>query len=133
MWIAASRDNALQYEVDEVVGKKQLGKIVDYCFSALARRKPAMFWTRSRRRASTIPPSAPSRFRFRISTIPQEKKEYYRRGRGAITKIDRQYQRGFLTNKERNGKRRSNVWNETTNEVTEALQNPVWTVSTPST
>ena len=112
-------ENRLQYEVNELVGKKQLGKIVDYCFAKLGA-------TQTSRVLDAIKKQG-----FRYSTgavtvsvsdiiVPKEKKAYLAEANKQIVYIERQYKRGLLTEKDRynNAVR---VWQETTDKVTEAV------------
>ena len=113
--------NELQYEVNEVVGKKQLGKIVDYCFSALGATETSHVLDKIKAQGFHYSTIGAITVSVSDINIPKEKKEYIAEAEKRITKIDRQYQRGFLTNKERK-ENAVNVWTETTNKVTAALE-----------
>lgn len=113
--------NELKYEIDELVGKKQLGKIVDFCFGKLgASRTSAVL---DKIKAQGFHYSTVGAVTVSVSDIiiPKEKKQYIEEANKEILKISRQYSRGFLTEKERK-ENAVRVWTETTDKVTKALE-----------
>jgi len=114
-------DAMFEPEVNFVVGKKQLGKIVDYCFSALGATETSHVLDKIKAQGFHYSTIGAITVSVSDINIPKEKKEYIAEAEERITKIDRQYQRGFLTNKERK-ENAVNVWTETTNKVTAALE-----------
>ena len=56
--------NRFKLEIDFLVGKKQLGKIIDKCIKIHGRRRRRTCSTPSRRRAISIPRRAPSPLLF---------------------------------------------------------------------
>ena len=114
-------ENELKYEVDEVVGKKQLGKIVDACFNALGASRTSMVLDKIK--ATGFHYSTIGAVTVSVSDIivPPEKKEYIAAAEKKILDIERQYNRGFLTEKERKASA-VKTWTETTDKVTKALE-----------
>ena len=114
-------ENELKYEVDEVVGKKQLGKIVDACFNALGASRTSMVLDKIK--ATGFHYSTIGAVTVSVSDIivPPEKKEYIAAAEKKILDIERQYNRGFLTEKERKTSA-VKTWTETTDKVTKALE-----------
>ena len=114
-------ENELKYEVDEVVGKKQLGNIVDACFNALGASRTSMVLDKIK--ATGFHYSTIGAVTVSVSDIivPPEKKEYIAAAEKKILDIERQYNRGFLTEKERKTSA-VKTWTETTDKVTKALE-----------
>ena len=114
-------ENELKYEVDEVVGKKQLGKIVDACFNALGASRTSMVLDKIK--ATGFHYSTIGAVTVSVSDIivPPEKKEYIAAAEKKILDIERQYNRGFLTEKERKTSA-VKTWTETSDKVTKALE-----------
>ncbi|MGN1133565.1 MAG: DNA-directed RNA polymerase subunit beta' [Oscillospiraceae bacterium] len=56
------------------------------------------------------------------ASIPPEKKEILERADAAVDVIDRQYKRGYISREEKS-KKFISIWNNATDEVTEALKN----------
>jgi len=118
-------------EVNFVVGKKQLGKIIDKCitkhgFTASAKVLDDikdLGYHYSTRGSLTVA--------IADMTVPQKKYELIADTEKEIIKIERQYQRGLITNEERYSLA-VKTWEQTTKDVTEALQasmdkyNPIW-------
>ena len=118
-------------EINFVVGKKQLGKIIDKCitkhgFTESARVLDAikdLGYSYSTRGSLTVA--------IADMTVPQKKYELIGVTEKEIIKIDRLYRRGMLTNDERYRKT-VEAWEKTTADVTAELQNsmdkynPIW-------
>ena len=115
-------ENQFDLEIDFLVGKKQLGKIIDRCIRIHGTAKTSEVLDRIKAQG------------FKYST----KSGYYRRclrcgdsacrkteliaagGCRRLLKITRQYDRGLISDDERYD-RVIKIWNETTNKVTDAL------------
>ncbi len=113
-------ENELQYEVNEVVGSKQLRKIVDHCFSRLGATKTSHVLDRIKSQGFHYSTMGAITVSVSDIRVPAQKKEYIEEANKKIEQITRQFKRGFLTEKERKDNV-VNVWTETTNKVTEAL------------
>ena len=103
-------------EVDERVGKKQIGKIVDMCFRAHGVNKTAevldnikaMGYKYSTRGAVTVSVSD--------IIVPPEKKTILAEAEEQVKKIEKLFRRGLLTDEERYD-RVVEVWSKTTDDV----------------
>ena len=118
-------------EINFVVGKKQLGKIIDKCISKHGFTVSAgvldaikdLGYHYSTRGSLTVA--------IADMTVPAKKYELIAETEKEIIKIDRLYRRGMLTNEERYRKS-VEAWEQTTADVTAALQesmdryNPIW-------
>ena len=113
--------NELKYEIDELVGKKQLGKIVDYCFGKLGASRTSMVLDKIKAQGFHYSTIGAITVSVSDIIIPKEKKQYIKEAEAEIVKIERQYKRGFLTEKERK-ENAVKVWTETTDKVTRALE-----------
>ncbi len=108
-------------EINFVVGKKQLGKIIDRCITKHGFTVSAnvldgikdLGYHYSTRSSLTVA--------IADMTIPQKKYELIAETEKEIIKIDRQYRRGLITNDERY-RLSVSAWEKTTGDVTEALQ-----------
>ena len=108
-------------EVDFLVGKKQLGKIIDKCIrvhgftiaTEMLDAVKSLGYKYSTRSAVTVS--------IHDMTIPERKYEIIKEAEQDAVKIDRQYKRGFITNDERY---RLTVerWEKAIKDVTDALQ-----------
>ena len=114
-------ESQLELEIDFLVGKKQLGKIIDKCIrvhgftiaTEMLDNVKALGYKYSTRSAVTVS--------IHDMSIPESKYEMIAQAEQDVVKIDRQYKRGFITNDERY---RLTVqrWEQTIGEVTGALQ-----------
>ena len=108
-------------EVSFLVGKKQLGKIIDKCIrkhgftiaTEMLDRIKALGYKYSTKGAITISVAD--------MTVPSAKKELIHETEEEVVKIERQYKRGFITDDERY-RLVVSEWEKTTKEVTDALQ-----------
>ncbi len=114
-------ENELQYEVNEVVGKSQLGKIVGKCFEVLGASKTSEVLDRIKAQGYHYSTIGAITVSVSDIKVPAEKKQYIAEAEDRIGHIERQYRRGFLTDKERKDNVVA-VWTETTNKVTAALE-----------
>ena len=115
-------ENELQYEVNEVVGKSQLGKIVGKCFEVLGASKTSEVLDLIKAQGYHYSTIGAITVSVSDIKVPAEKKQYIAEAEERISHIERQYRRGFLTDKERKDNVVA-VWTETTNKVTAALEN----------
>ncbi len=107
-------------EVNEICGKKLLGKIIDACISRHDFKIAAGMLDTIKARGyhySTIGSLTVSIYDM---TIPPEKKELIHEAEQQVIKIDRKFRRGFLTEEERY-RMTVEQWTETTDKVSDAL------------
>ena len=116
-----SEDKLFDLEIDFLVGKKQLGKIIDKCIrvhgftiaTEMLDNVKSLGYKFSTKGAVTVS--------IADMSIPEKKYTLIEETEQDIVKIDRQYKRGFITNDERY---RLTVqrWEQTIKDVTNALQ-----------
>ena len=107
-------------EVNQICGKKLLGKIIDACISKHDFKIAAGMLDTIKARGyhySTIGSLTVSIYDM---TIPPEKKQMIHEAEQQVIKIDRKFRRGFLTEDERY-RLTVDQWSKTTDKVSEAL------------
>ena len=114
-------ENDLKFEIDFLVGKKQLGKIFDKCIRI-----------HGTQRTSEVPDAVKAQG-YKYSTksaitvavcdaeIPPTKKDIIARAEKQVDQVTKMYKRGFMSNQERYEKVLK-VWETATNDVSDALQ-----------
>ncbi len=113
-------DDMFKLEVDKLVVKKDIAKIVDYCYrkhgpmitSQVLDRVKKLGFSYSTRGGITVG--------FQDITVPEEKKALLAAADEACTEIDELYREGLLSKEDRR-KRVIAEWEKTTGEVTDAL------------
>ena len=112
--------NELKYEVDFLVGRKQLKQILEKCINTHGATKSAE--TLDAIKAIGYKFSTRSGITVSISdmTVPAAKKEKIKEAEETVERIARNYRRGLLTDEERY-KAVIETWNEADNEITDAL------------
>jgi len=113
-------ENELKFEVDTLVDKKQIGKIVDLCFAKLGPTKTSFVLDEIKRLGFHYSTVGAITVSVSDIVIPEEKKGLIDAAEEKVIKIEKQYKRGLLTNKERK-ENAVKVWAETTDSVTHAL------------
>ncbi len=116
-----SNGDMLSLEIQEKVGKKLLGKIIDRCIrvhgftisTEMLDKVKALGYKYSTKGSITVS--------IADMAIPERKYTLIREAEQAVVKIDRQYKRGFITNDERY-RLTVKEWEETIKKVTDALQ-----------
>ena len=108
-------------EINFVVGKKQLGKIIDKCITKHGFTKSADMLDAIKDLGYHYSTLGSLTVAIADMTVPAKKYELIHATEQEIIKIDRQYRRGLITNDERY---RLSVaaWEKTTKDVTDALQ-----------
>ncbi len=114
-------EKCLDLEVGFTVGKKQLSAIIDKCIrkhgftisTEMLDNVKALGYKHSTLAALTVS--------IADMTIPEAKYTLVAEAEQEVVKIDRQYKRGFITNDERY-RLTVSQWEETTNQVSDALQ-----------
>ena len=114
-------EHMFEPEVNFVVGKKQLGKIIDKCISKHGFTESAGMLDAVKNLGYHYSTVGSLTVAIADMTVPQKKYELIAATEKEIIKIDKQYRRGLITNDERY---RLSVatWEKTTGDVTQALQ-----------
>ena len=124
-------DQVFEPEVNFIVGKKQLGTIIDKCITKYGFTVSAGVLDTIKAKGyhySTVGALTISIFDM---TVPAEKNAMIAATEDEVVKIERQYRRGFITNDERY-QLVVQAWDKTTKEVSDALMknmdryNPIW-------
>lgn len=124
-------ENKFLLEVDFLVGKKQLGQIIERCIhihgseitSQMLDRVKAQGYRYSTKSAITVAVSD--------ATIPPQKAELLAAAEEQILKVTKQYNKGLISNEERYNSV-IKIWTKTTDEVSNALsanldsRNPIY-------
>ncbi len=129
----SKKENALNLEIDFLVGKKQLSKIIDACFKYKGSTETSEVLDRIKSlgfKYSTIGAITASVFDMKV---PESKKQIIEEAEKEVIKIEKQYKHGYLTNEERYNNVVS-IWKNATDAVTKAVKegfeadklNPIW-------
>ena len=114
-------DKLFDLEIDFLVGKKQLGKIIDKCIrkhgftvaTEMLDRIKALGYKYSTKGAISVS--------IADMVVPEIKYELVRQAEGKVVEIENYYRQGFITNDERY-RLVVQQWEKTTKDVTDALQ-----------
>ena len=114
-------EHEFDLEIDFLVGKKQLGKIIDRCVrkhgtavaGVMLDKVKAQGFKYSTKSAITVSVSD--------AVIPPKKYELLQEAEEEVDKITKQYRRGLMSNEERY-KKVIETWNKTTDKVADALK-----------
>ena len=114
--------HALDYEITFTVGKKQLGNILDTCIRVHGFSVTTVILDKIKSTGYKYSTQGALSIAVSDMIVPKEKKEYITETEQRVAQIDRRYRRGFITDEER---RRLVIseWEDTTNRVTEVLNN----------
>ena len=114
-------EHCFEPEINFVTGKKQLSKIIDKCIIAHGFTKSAEVLDIIKARGYHYSTLGSLTVSIYDMTIPQKKYPLIKETEKEIVKIERQFKRGFLTNDERY-RLVVKAWEQTTKDITEALQ-----------
>ena len=130
-------DNYLKYEIDFLVGKKQLGKIFDKCIKKHGTQRTSEVLDAVKAQGYKYSTKGAITVAVCDATIPPKKKEIIAAAEKEIDKVSAMYRRGYLSNQERYEKV-IGIWEKATNDVTSALKdnldryNPIYMMASPS-
>ena len=109
------------YEITETCGKKQLGKIVDKTINKHGFTMAAEVLDAIKATGYKYSTQAAITVSIADMTIPPKKYEMVRDTEQQVLEIENQYKMGFMTDQERY-RQVVQVWEQTTNDVSDALQ-----------
>ncbi|MBT3319261.1 MAG: DNA-directed RNA polymerase subunit beta' [Clostridia bacterium] len=115
-----AKDSEFMLEVDFLVGKKQLGDIVEYCYRKYGETKTSEMLDEIKRLGFHYSTLGAITISVSDIKIPKEKAELIAKAEEKVFEIEKKFKRGFLTNEERKGNV-IKVWSETTDAVADAL------------
>ena len=107
-------------EVDFLVDKKSLGKIIDKCFRKHGNTETAILLDHIKALGFKYSTKGGMTVAVADMTIPEAKKSYIDDAEAKVDKYERAYRRGLISNEERY-ERVIETWSETTEKVTDAL------------
>ncbi len=113
-------ENEFKLEVDFLVGKRQLGRLVDYCYRKYGETKTAAVLDDIKHLGFHYSTLGAITISVSDIVIPEIKAEYLDKAEEKVVDIEKKFKRGYLTNKERK-ENVIKVWADTTNVITEAL------------
>ena len=114
-------EQVFEPEVNFMCGKKQLGKIVDYCIAKHGFTRSAEVLDTIKARGYKFSTRGALTVAIADMTVPDEKRDLIAATEREVVKIENQYKRGFLTNDERY-RLVVSAWEKTTADVSDALQ-----------
>ena len=114
-------DNQFLYEVDFLVTKKTLGKIIDRCIKVHGTTRTSEVLDNIKNQGYQYSTRSGITVAVSDAVIPPQKKELIETAEHEIDLIHRQYDRGFITEEDRYDQV-IRVWNKTTGEVKNALE-----------
>ena len=129
-------ENILKFEVDFLVGKKQLGKIIDKCIKKHGTAVTSEMLDAIKAQGYKYSTIGAITVAVCDATIPPQKQEILAKAEAEISEITADFRDGFLSD----GERYSAVlktWEKATNDVTKALQdgldryNPIFMIYMP--
>ena len=112
--------NEFALEIDAVADKKQLGKIVDYCFRKHGPTKTSEVLDIIKRQGFHYSTLGAITISVSDIMIPKEKEQLLAEAETEVVGIQNQFKRGLLTEEERKASV-INVWKDTTDRVTEKM------------
>ena len=114
-------DNLFRLEIEFLVGKKQLGKIIDRCIKVHGTAKTSEVLDNIKAQGFKYSTKGAITVAVCDATIPPQKKEIIAAAEQQVDKISKQFRRGLISEQERKGAVLK-IWEKATNDVTDALQ-----------
>ena len=115
-------ENEFKLEVDFLVGKKNLGKIIDKCYLKHGPTKTSIMLDKIKAKGYHYSSIGAITVSTSDMTVPPEKKTLLNEAQTSVDKIEKLYRRGYISENERY-ERVIDVWTKTTEEVADALMN----------
>ncbi len=115
-------DKKFDLEVNFLVGKKELGKIIDKCIRVHGTTKTAVILDKIKALGFKYSTKGAITISVSDMVIPEIKKQYLQETENTIDNIVKQYKRGLISNEERYNSVIS-AWTETGENITKALIN----------
>ena len=114
-------ENMFKFEIDFLVGKKQLGKIIDRCIKVHGTARTADVLDNVKAQGYKYSTKSAITVAVGDATIPAAKKEIIAEAEKKIDMVTDEYRMGLLSNTERYNAVLK-TWEKATNDVTDALQ-----------
>ncbi|MBQ5991025.1 MAG: DNA-directed RNA polymerase subunit beta', partial [Clostridia bacterium] len=113
-------DDMFKLEIDSLVKKKDLGKIVDACYRKYGPTQTSETLDRIKKLGYSYSTRGGVTVGFQDIRVPEEKKALVSAAEKKVVEIDNYFRMGLLSNKERRD-RVIKVWEQTTEDVSNAL------------
>lgn len=113
--------NLFKLEIEFLVGKKQLGKIIEKCIRVHGTQKTSEVLDNIKAQGFKYSTKGAITVAVCDATIPPQKKELIAEAEQKVDKISKQFRRGLISEQERKAAVLK-IWEKTTNDVTDALQ-----------
>lgn len=117
----SGEDAQFELEVDYLVRKKELGRIIDRCIARHGTARTAEVLDKVKSLGFKFSTRSAITVSISDAVIPDEKKQYLEEAEGKIDEIQRRYDRGLISEDVRY-ERVIKTWNDTTARVKDALQ-----------
>lgn len=114
--------NELLLEIDFLVGKKNLGNIIDKCYRKHGPTKTCIMLDKIKAKGYHYSTISAITVSTSDMTVPPNKKQLMTEAETAVEKIEKMYRRGFISDDERY-ERVISTWTKTTEKVADALMN----------
>ena len=114
-------ENFMKYEIDFLVGKKQLGQIFDKCIKKHGTQLTSVVLDDVKSQGYKYSTKGAITVAVCDAEIPPAKKEIIKDAEGKIDRVTKMYRRGLMSNEERYNNVLK-IWEQATKDVTEALQ-----------
>ena len=114
-------DNFMKYEIDFLVGKSQLGKIISKCIKKHGTQATSVVLDNVKAQGYKYSTKGAITVAVCDATIPPAKKDIIKDAEAQIDRITKMFRRGMMTAEERTDKVLK-VWDKATNDVSNALQ-----------
>ena len=114
-------ENDFKFEIDFLVGKKQLGKIFDKCIRIHGTQRTSEVLDAVKAQGYKYSTKSAITVAVCDAEIPPTKKDIIARAEKQVDQVTKMYKRGFMSNQERYEKVLK-VWETATNDVSDALQ-----------
>ena len=114
-------DQVFEPEINQIVGKKMLGKIIDSCIAKHGFTMSSEVLDIIKARGYKFSTRGSLTVAIADMTVPDQKADLIAATEKEVVKIENQYKRGFLTNDERY-RLVVSAWEKTTGDVSDALQ-----------
>lgn len=116
----SNSDTMFDLEIDFLVGKKQLGQIIDKCIKVHGTAKTAEVLDKIKAQGFKYSTKGAITVAVCDAVIPPQKKELLAKAEDQIMNITKQYRRGLISNDERY-QAVIKTWDQTTKDVSDAL------------
>ena len=118
----SKKENEFKLEVDFLVNKKALGKIIDKCYMKHGPTQTSIMLDKIKAKGYHYSTIGAITVSTSDMVVPEEKKQLLADTEAAVDKIEKMFRRGFISEDERY-ERVIDKWTKTTEDVADALMN----------